>query len=309
MIKMKNKTGLMCILTSIVIAMSLLLCWNNKSSAAAEEKMYWKYTYNTDYFTTANYTYYYLDALPIINNVPETRGYLNYDERENAPLEQQVVFIYHIKDGFIYWGSGFIIGDHEIMTAAHCVTTTLPNEYGMYMEAPNINITIPTANPSNGTDISLTPEFMTVPNDYFDSVPGNDYAIIKVKEDLSVYGQVFLGLGTDETVNDTPVHALGYNYINGAPVMKISNGYINNNGNDLGDVLYRCSSTIYGGTSGGPLYSQCRFGVSGSTDSEKKVQTYKTVTGIVVGNYDDNKTIATRITPEILQFAYNNKFL
>lgn len=31
--------------------------------------------------------------------------------------------------------------------------------------------------------------------------------------------------------------------------------------------------------------------------------------GIVVGNYDDNKTIATRITPEILQFAYNNKFL
>lgn len=308
MVKIKNKTGLMCILTSIVIAMSLLLCWSNSSSAADNRKMYWKYTYNTDYFTTANYTYYYLDALPVINNVPEPRS-LNYDERENAPLDQQVVFIYHIKNGYIFWDSGFIIGDHEIMTAAHCVTTTVANEDGMYMEAPKISITIPTANPSNGTDISLTPEFMTVPNDYFDSVPGNDYAIIKVKEDLSAYGQVFLGLGTDATVNDTPIHALGYNYEDGAPVMKISNGYINNSGNDLSDVLYRCSSTIYAGTSGGPLYSQCRFGVPDSSDSTKKVQTYKTVVGIVVGNYDDNKTVATRITPEILQFAYNNKFL
>lgn len=96
MVKMKNKTGLMCIITSIVIAMSLLLCWNNSSNAADNRKMYWKYTYKTDYFTTANYTYYYLDALPVINNVPELRS-LNYDERENAPLEQQVVFINHLK--------------------------------------------------------------------------------------------------------------------------------------------------------------------------------------------------------------------
>ncbi|MFR1841747.1 MAG: serine protease [Oscillospiraceae bacterium] len=138
---------------------------------------------------------------------------------------------------------------------------------------------------------------------------GNDYAIIKVKEDLSSYGQVFLGLGTDETINDTPIHALGYSYENGRPTMKISHGYINNTGNDLSNVLYRCSSTIYGGTSGGPLYSQCRFGVLGSEDPAKKVQTYKTVVGIVTGNYDDNKTVATRIIPEILQFAYDNKYL
>ena len=189
MVKMKNKTGLMCIITSIVIAMSLLLCWNNSSNAADNRKMYWKYTYKTDYFTTANYTYYYLDALPVINNVPELRS-LNYDERENAPLEQQVVFINHIKDGWMTLGSGFIIGDHEIMTAAHCVTTNDINNYES-MEAFDINITIPTANPSNGKDISLTPEFMTVPDDYFERVDGNDYAIIKVKEDLSSYGQVF----------------------------------------------------------------------------------------------------------------------
>ena len=91
--------------------------------------------------------------------------------------------------------------------------------------------------------------------------------------------------------------------------MKISHGYINNTGNDLSNVLYRCSSTIYGGTSVGPLYSQCRFGVLGSEDPAKKVQTYKTVVGIVTGNYDDNKTVATRIIPEILQFAYDNKYL
>ena len=52
-----------------------------------------------------------------------------------------------------------------------------------------------------------------------------------------------------------------------------------------------------------------RFGVLGSEDPAKKVQTYKTVVGIVTGNYDDNKTVATRIIPEILQFAYDNKYL
>lgn len=311
MVKMKNKTGLMCIITSIVIAMSLLLCWNNSSNAADNRKMYWKYTYKTDYFTTANYTYYYLDALPVINNVPETRGYLNYDERENAPLEQQMVYINHAKSGnFI--GTGFIIGDHEIMTAAHCVTTTDANEDGMYMEAWNINVYIPTANPSNGKDISLTPEFMTVPNDYFDSVEGNDYAIIKVKEDLSAYGEVFLGLGTDESIKNTTLYSLGYaKDANNRMVLKTASGKVNS----ATERMYNCSIDIYGGTSGGPVYSQCIFGVPGSTDPVKKVQTYKTVVGIsVVVFYDPNtqyiySSSATRITPEILQFAYDNKYL
>lgn len=301
MMRIKNKTGIMCIITSVVIAMSLLLCWNNYSGAATTGRKYWKYTYESNKYDESNYSSYYLDELPIVDNVPQTRS-LAYIERPNAPLEQQVVYITDANNGnFI--GTGFIIGDHEIMTVAHNVTNPTTKECW------NIKAFIPTANPSNGINISLMPEFMTVPDGFFNNVPGSDYAIIKVKKDLSSYGQVFLGLGTDESIGNTPVHILGYDFITGKPILKITDGYINNAGNSISDVVYRCSAELYDGTSGGPLYSQCTFGVPGSTNSTQQVQTYKTVVGIAVGAWEGNKALATRIIPEILQFAYDNEYL
>ena len=123
---------------------------------------------------------------------------------------------------------------------------------------------------------------------------------------MSAYGEVFLGLGTDESIKNTTLYSLGYaKDANNRMVLKTASGKVNS----ATERMYNCSIDIYGGTSGGPLYSQCRFGVLGSEDPAKKVQTYKTVVGIVTGNYDDNKTVATRIIPEILQFAYDNKYL
>lgn len=314
----KKKIAIVSVFMCFTILAGLLNGWNFKAGADDGYEVYWKYTYKSGGYNRDNYIKYTINDLPIIDNIPETRAMPAIDNRENAPLEQQVV---SIRGGSGYLiGTGFIIGDHEIMTAAHCITTS---EEGHKMEATDRIITIPTANPSEGKDINLTPEFMTVPEGYFASEDGMDYAIIKVKEDLSKYGKVYLGIGTDESIKNTPVHTLGYTYnSNGKFVMKVSSGsiddlYVNPKDKPTSEelakkksVLYATTAGVYGGTSGGPLYTECKFGVPNSTDPDDKIQVYKTVVGIATGGPDGNGNgIATRMRPEILNFVYNNPYL
>lgn len=314
----KKKIAIVSVFMCFTILAGLLNGWNFKAGADDGYEVYWKYTYKSGGYNRNNYIMYTIDDLPIIDNIPETRAVTAIDNRENAPLEQQVVSI--SKDDGTLLGTGFIIGDHEIMTAAHCVTTS---EEAYKMEATDRIITIPTANPSQGKDIKLTPEFMTVPEGYFEGEHGMDYAIVKVKEDLSKYGKVYLGIGTDESIKNTPVHTLGYTCnSNGKLVMKIASGnigdlYVSPEDTSTPEeiaykksVLYITTAGAYYGTSGGPLYTECKFGVPNSTDPDEKIQVYKTVIGIVTGGPDNNGNgIATRMRPEILNFVYNNPYL
>ncbi|MGN1481393.1 trypsin-like serine peptidase [Porcipelethomonas sp.] len=300
----KRKLKIMSCFTCFAIMVGLLCGWNFKVNATDNSRLYWKYTYDSDGYNISDYSYYYLNELPIVDNIPETREAVNIDNRENASLEQQIVCIKY--DGNVN-STGFIIGDHEIMTAAHCVAM----HDDMFAKKPQI--TIPTSNPSNGNEISLTPLYATFPDDYFSDESNTnryDYAIVKVEEDLSSYGHVYLGLGTDETIKNVPIHSLGYTTENNKPVLKISNGNITTSE----EQIYFSSCLVYGKTSGGPAYSECRFGIANSSDPDEKIQVYKTVIGVTMGEVYDSKgeTIGSRIiriTPEILQFAYNNSYL
>lgn len=279
-------------ITVIVLSFSNLI--NHETiNAAGNGRTYVKYTYATN-----KQTEYELPALSVLDNDGiNNRAALLPDDRENSQLEKLLVRI----DFSGSSGTGFIIGDHEIMTAGHVVS----NFNG---ERPKI--IIPKSNPfTNNNVIYLTAVATSIPKDYYTNRFEKDYAIVTVKEDLSSYGKVFLGLGVNESkLIKNNVYALGYK----GNAQKISSGKIE----EISDYVYSTSVHIYPGTSGGPFYCQYQFGVPGSTDPDEKVQTYKTVIGIVSNCdslKDDPYITATsrmmRITPEILQFAYNNSNL
>lgn len=307
MIIKNNKKIAISICISIAILISIIFSFSNITITKAETtgKEYWKYVYGSNGNKGTFYSYT-LPNLSIFDNsglnLSRANPLYHCDDRKNAPLEQLVVSI--------GTGSGFIIGEHEIMTAAHVLTDQKTKK----IDKPIVKI--PKSNPMNSTSISLSPVFATFPKDFYNEKEGNDYAILSVKEDLSDYGNAFLGLGVNNKLYSNNLYSIGYNY-QSTPTQKISSGKITS----IEDNIYKTNMPVYGGTSGGPLYCQYEFGVQGSTEASEKVQTYKTVIGItmvslgyaVLGNnldeFHSTGSIATRITPEILQFAYDNDFL
>lgn len=293
LMKIKKKIILSAVTCMTIVAATFGSLVNlNNTYAASSGITYMKYTYSTKKFTE-----YTLPELSVIyNDGLNSRAVYLPDDRENSPLEQQLVQI--------GGGTGFIIGDHEIMTAAHVVTDLETKK----IDKPSVKIA--KSNPLNpNTAVNLNPLTVSFPKAAYDELDGNDYAIITVQEDLTQYGSVFLGLGTDNnSLKENNIYILGYkgNY------QKISSGKIEK----IEDDVYTTSAHVYPQTSGGPLYCQYKFGVQGSTDPNEKVQTYKTVIGITsktFGYVDQNtgvwysgSSIITRITPEILQFAYEN---
>lgn len=295
MIIKRKKNIVFSIFTCVALVISTFCNFITSESVTAvgNGKTYLKYTYSTKSLTK-----YELPELPILTNDGILNSRASTDNRPNSSLEKVLVKI--INGGAA--GTGFIIGDHEIMTAAHVVTN-------LNVDKPSI--IIPKSNPYSNNYVSLTAISTTFPEDAYVELDGNDYAIITVKEDLTSYGSVFLGLGVHESkLVKNNVYALGYK----GNAQKISSGKIE----EINEKNYQTSAYTYPGTSGGPVYCQYKFGVQGSTDPDEKVQTYKTVIGISSmiwgkelenGEYICSSSIATRITPEILQFAYNNDFL
>ena len=91
------------------------------------------------------------------------------------------------------FGTGFIVGNHAIATAAHCVCKKTPNN-----SISNVSITFPydidiLTHNWNGTTtgVQLSPVEVHIPNNYCQDSSENyyDYALIIVEEDLSNYPQ------------------------------------------------------------------------------------------------------------------------
>lgn len=174
-------------------------------------------------------------------------------------------------------GTGFIVGDHEIATAAHCVYKKNGNN-GYWRSS----ITIKTYD-SNGfpTSTSLTPIEAHLPTQYRDCVITNatphnqyipyDYAVITVSENLS--GYVHFSLGTAYNAKQTDYNRIPI-FVTGCPGE--SNGHVN-----INDRLYSSEGRVVGnnntlilhynadtsnGDSGAPVYTitQNRIGTDTS---------------------------------------------
>lgn len=281
--------------------------YDMQKAAATGGTDYVKYTYATG--QTQTYT---LPEIPIYNNYLNTRSSINFDDnRADADITPLVVKTISNSSNPDYQGNttsngtGFIIGDHEIMTAAHCAYNT---KMGKPYYSMKVKINVPESSDNSVSVRTLTVVSAHFPKefkDYHDANPSNvgtqdqikwDYAILTVQEDLSGYGKLNLGAVTYDIKNNVPVHVLGYN----TSALKISNGVVN----AINDDIFGVTAYTTSGTSGGPIYVESLFGVPGVTSGDYKIQTYKTVIGLCsAGSY------SSRFDSETLQFAYDNDYL
>ena len=186
-----------------------------------------------------------------------------------------------------YLGTGFVVDDHTIATAAHCV---VQSEYtGKAISSIKLFN-------SNGTvALSATPLQIHVPKDYFTSSAENDYALITVYQDISNYVCFDLGVALDQTVPVT-VTATGFpQYVNNTYV---NDGTNHNMYSGTGSITSISTNQIFynadtsSGNSGCPIY------VTEASNGNLKYT--------VIAIHRGGSNAGTRINGKILRFYYHN---
>ena len=208
-------------------------------------------------------------------------------------------------------GSGFIIGEHTIALAAHCIynvnTISDPND-DEYVTCP-LYAFIPTTSQF----IELTPVAAHFPEAFRPT--GNsdyDYAVVEVEEDLSSYGCFELGMileGADQNeISDDPRITDGTGValtVAGFPDvsnLKNKNGQLIHAGYSNGILDHFTQYNIYSttshraGLSGGPLY----------TTLDKTVVGIHTSFNTYTEPVNEEVEFGMMITRPLLQFMYNN---
>lgn len=307
MVKINFGKKIVATVTFIVISLAIVLDgYNAQNASAIGGTEYIKYDYKTN--KSSSYTLSEINTANFANNNLSKLGYSD-DPRVDASTDQTVINI-----GFN--GTGFIIGDHEIMTAAHA----LYDIGGKKFCTENYEFMINSTNPSNSnknTVTYLTPVSAHIPKQFKTNVDKYgysssrdaqyDYAILTVSEDLSKYGKFYLGAATNKVLNNSniPIHILGFYYyledVSYDSDLKKSDGYVTS----LSSNALRTNAYVTDGTSGAPIYVESYFGVPGSSNDTYSMKRYRTVIGVVSSAACDGP----RVGSKILQFAYNNKNL
>lgn len=235
-----------------------------------EERSYMKYDVASS--RISRYTLNSLDTLT--NQTTATYGM----ERSSVEIPDDNVLVVKLNGG-----SGFIIGDHLIATAAHCVF----NSNGFVTD--NISLY-----DSNNVEHHLTFSSIHVPKNFYlrDSLAiyYEDYALVTVEEDLSQYGSMQLGMVTDEFIHS------GKNLsISGFPgdSRSYNVGSVTSSNLAPNEITYRlgCEAAGLGGKSGGPMYYT-------EEDGSKVV--------VAIQTHGTASAAGPRISSTLLQFYYNN---
>ncbi len=230
----------------------------------------------------------------------------NHQDTENI---NTVKLISH--DGY---ASGFIVDDHVVATAAHCVSR-YDNNILSFPQSLSVQIL-----GSNGTSpiATIPAKEIHIPNEYKKARLGNgtngvdavnyDYALVYVETDLTQYAGVEawnIGYMTDEfMLTGDNVTSSGFTDGDSGQTRYFSTGEIHDftEGDSLRHLRYHIQSHGGGGKSGGPAYYESVY--NGTT--------IKNAVGIHVGSVIDGETgesvdsWGTRITPTIARFWLNN---
>lgn len=286
---------------------------------------YVKYNYATK--ETETYT---LTISPA--TATSTRELIGIDNRQyltDQPEFDGIVFLeFGIRDApnvdnktLVAHSTGFIVGDHQIATAAHCVYNQYSGtfEKGYYFLSDKINrknkIYLYDKD-GNQTGETLTPVEAHIPKTYLDHCGeekngenGTDYALITVKEDLSSYTHFSLGLVKNPYDNSFSTANI---YVSGVP--SVVNGKNNTNekiakgsGHIYSTNIPYPNSVLYYTTdetdrnSGSPIYVVTRYNATGSSGY---VCDYTAIGIVKSGNYTRN--IGARITPMLQHFYLSN---
>lgn len=268
------------------------------ADAFYEDVGYWVYNYQTK----ESKKYGLSDSLPIFDANSATARSGLIDDRV-PDTEVSVVQLASVG------GTGFIVDNHIIATAAHCVYNRSSVAFVSDMRVDIYN--------ENCTSILKTvyPKEAHIPMKYKST--GNeiyDYALLYVEEDLSEYGVFSLGVPMDSfmtsgatvTVSGFPQSTASDPGANCTKRYK-ADGQIVDMDDSIDKKNHRIQYTTFasGGDSGGPVYTTQTF----------NGHTYNTVIGIntTATYYDKECTIpatyrfGTRVTSTLLAFYYNNE--
>lgn len=287
------------------------------TNAARSTRSYTKFDAHTKSKITSTYNNpnpYYIYTSSTSNN---SRTVIGFDSREIDNSKSGVVKLIGSSSG-TYLGTGFVVNDHVIATAAHCVISNpntietingvfLFNEYGGLLE-------------------SVTPVEVHVPTEYINcintpNVPYEkyhwafDYALITVEEDLSEYANFNLAVSLDSfypstNVNGPELKITGFpQYISGS---EDNTNSCHNKYTGSGFAKYYTNLSSYNefktlvyydvdassGNSGSPVYYDEIF----------KGNTYHSVIAIhTAGEYWASGTNSgVRITEDLISFYLDN---
>lgn len=277
----------------------------NLLESSTTSREYMRYSYSTNTQLT---NYFLTPSSPIqpLNTLNETDAIIDgFDSRYAAYGEENTGLVYLTDHG-----TGFIVGDHEIATAAHCVYNKVFDEwYSMVIQTYN----------SNGllSSTYLTPKEVHIPKNYDTShTPDSnkyDYALITVEEDLSNY--IHFDLATSYNVSEDdysniPLFLTGcpetVNITGENPISNTINRLYSEEGNVLDQnyeffLHYDIDSTT--GDSGAPVYT-----ITQNTHNNTVTYNY-TVLAIHHGGYTGSYNFGTIITKYQLQFYRNNPYI
>ncbi|MDE6020129.1 MAG: trypsin-like peptidase domain-containing protein [Ruminococcus sp.] len=234
-------------------------------------------------------------------------------------------------------GTGFIIGDHLIATAAHCVynssTMSFIDDLTVVIRGEPYSNTSRVLATCKAVEAHVPRDFIYDPSITDPSLITSmyDYALIYVEEDLSEYGKFDLGIPSDEFMNLQPTVTVSgfpdgtqsnpsannqalykadgvmlntYRYTN------VDNDYIGNGQKKRNFFDYQVMLNAYtsGGNSGGPIYITSYFAG----------EEYRTVVGILTSGGTFRRegervakqtSFGVRTTTSLLRFYYNNNYI
>lgn len=203
-------------------------------------------------------------------------------------------------------GTGFIVGDHLIATAAHCVRT----DGGEFKTDLTISTYDRSGNPVEGGELTIAE--IHVPENYINQLrTGYDYALVTVVEELCETDYVHFDIGnsynmTSSEVGTIPLHVTG--------VPKMLGDDLNEENSDK--KLYTHHGTIFGndnvqvlkynvdatsGQSGAPLYTITR-----ERYNDDEYYTYTALGVVIRNNVTNNESVL--MTKYHQQFYNNNPY-
>ncbi|MBR2913841.1 MAG: trypsin-like peptidase domain-containing protein [Oscillospiraceae bacterium] len=269
----------------------------DNTTNATNVRTYKRYSYDDDCYLSP----YTLTTSSLTLNSPQSRDILNGDDNRNVAHGYENTGIVYLEN----IGTGFIIGDHEIATAAHCVF----NSNGI---RKNIEIlTYDRTGQPDGGELHVSE--IHLPQDYsvIKECTPDDFALIIVEEDLS--DRIHFSIGnsynmTNSEVGTIPLHVTGIpdKKPNGEPDEENDMLYTHFGsiyGNDNRSLLHYTVDTT-GGQSGSPVYTITRERYN-STD-------YYTYTALAIhtaGPDGAGYNYGTLMTKYQLNFYRNNPYV
>ena len=292
---------------------------NNKpviTNVAAESKTYFKHIEGTGEHTYTTYN------LNVQRGLADSRTMID-EQMRNSFYPETLQCIVAIGDSNRNFGTGFIIGDHTIATASHCVCEVFSNTEFRFFD--DLKVRIYPANLNNYATIdnalaTFDVKITHVPEEhitefenctyyynnklyYYDIFAAYDYALIEVSNNLSAYGKMQLGSMTKELVSTTPTVTMsGFTdpwYVEGSGIYNNKRYRTSGTIQNLSGIptsYFKVIGGISSGQSGGPVY----YTPNGGTE--------KIVLGINSMS-NDIESVLVRITPTLRRFYYGNNYL